>query len=1055
MIQPPTHIDLPTATDSLTNKPSSQKASLYHTCRAVLNGLTAVPGFDYYLMMEPTPMNTSTSPTTPSTEQQLLLSPTTTMMLGDPAATPITSTSTTMTSNSSNNSKNDPLSKLWFICRQGASLCLLFNTLKPESPIQLLNNEQQQMKPKACVYHFIIACRDQLGLDQEGLFTVSDLFQDDTNGFVKVVNTVKKILELLENNGIISIKKHHRCHSSTSNPKDTRSKVVIELLETERKYVQDLESLQYYMREAQAQKVLPPDTLHQLFGNLNALVDFQRRFLIHAEDNADRPPQEQRFGSLFVQLEDAFSVYEPFCANFQTAQALVVQETAKLQKLADIMSPSYELPSMLIKPVQRVCKYPLLLQELVKTTPEDWTYYGEMKSGLEAIQRVTSKVNETKRRQENMVYVEDLLRRILDQSWKGAIPSYGCLLLHERFVLYRNDVDYSVLMYLFEKSLFICTDEKDTHASSNNKKSNGISSVTKKKKSSSNKDSHHSNNSGLNVKGRIFISQLVQVTDVSQTGLWSLRIYWSERDPKPYSIQSFNLKSFILKCRNGEQLRQWEAALSKLIQNEKRLSRESRTAAEALVWKHQQPSTASLLSTTTDGSATLVPSIAPASTVTTNSLQQKQQQQQYYSSHHQTTMPDSFSESCVKYRDDDDDEEEEDEYDELMNSSDEEDSGFYGRLRSHSQNNTQQQQHLSHPHHHAHNKSQSSVSLPSSYAHSSVSSNSSITRNNQHHPSMPGMTLPPLPRDAPPVDTTISGYDAASSPPLSYPSSPLTNSYPSSPSASTRASTSSSGSSSMWQQQQQRRHGDNNLLPNGTILNEGTGSPATSVHGGDDYTFSSTTTTDSNNRELQNNNNASMTTRMRSQSSPNIHQHQTPLFEDAKDVPLPINSRTLYNYHQHQQRKRLSTGYQYEEPTCPLPPPPPLPIQQQQQTNQLLGANVKVKLNYLDGIYVIIVPLDITYTELLDRIDRKIRVYFLDMDTTLVGLKYQDEDGDLITMNSTEDVQMGFESRGASNTVNFFVVTTKVPMPHMATTITCSSSSTTTTNTTLINGCTR
>ncbi|KAI9471418.1 hypothetical protein BDB00DRAFT_948253 [Zychaea mexicana] len=952
-MQPPSQIDLPIATDSVTNKPSSQKASLYHTCRAVLNGLAAVPGFDYYLKMEPT---------STTTEQQY--SPTiataTTSTVGDPAASP-----TTPAPVASN--KNDPLSKLWFICRQGASLCLLFNTLKPEVAIQLQQTNGDLMKPKACVYHFIIACRDHLGLDQEGPFTVTDLYQDDTNGFVKVVNTVRKILELLEVNGIICIQ-YHRRHSSTSTPKDTRSKVVTELLETERKYVQDLESLQYYMREAQAQKVLPPDTLHQLFGNLNALVDFQRRFLIHAEDNADRPPREQRFGSLFVQLEDAFSVYEPFCANFQTAQALVVQETVKLQKLADIMSPTYELPSMLIKPVQRVCKYPLLLQELVKSTPEDWTYYAEMKMGLEAIQRVTSKVNETKRRQENMVFVDDLKRRILDESWKGAIPSYGFLLLHERFVIYRNDADYDVLMYLFEKSLFICTEEKDVP-----KKSNTIS-VKKKKPTKE---------GGLHVKGRIFISQIAQITDVSQSGLWSLRIFWSERDPKPYSIQSFNLKSFILKCRNGEQLRQWEAALNKLIQNEKRLSRESRAAAEALVWKHQQ---------------------TPSMPVTPT-----QPQPQQHPVH--PVLSDSFPEQSPG----DDDEDDEDEYDELLHSSDEEDSGFYGRLRSSSQSADS---------YHSHSKSQSSVSLPSSCV-NGINTNS----NNSRQPVMPGMTLPPLPRDSG-VDTSP-GYSC--SPPISYPSSPLTNSYPSSPSASTRASTtSSSGSSQIWQQQ--RRQGDTaGLLPgemNGrTILNEGV------VVGVDDYPFS----TDS--KETQSNNNNS--SRMRSQSSPNIHQ-QTPLFEDAKDVPLPINSRTLY-YHQ-QQRKRLSTGHQYEDH-------PPLPVSQQQQ---LLGANVKVKLNYMDGIYVVVAPLDITYNELLERIDRKIRVYYHDVNSTLIGLKYQDEDGDLITISSTEDVQMGFESRGASNTVNFFVITSSTATTITATTTTTPSTiATSTVASTTTTGCTR
>ena len=119
------------------------------------------------------------------------------------------------------------------------------------------------------------------------------------------------------------------------------------------------------MRELQIQKIVSPDTIHYLFGNLNALVDFQRRFLIQLEEIAEKSPEEQRIGHLFIQFEDSFSVYEPYCANYYSAQDLVVQETPRLQKLADILNPIYELPSMLIKPVQRICKYPLLLKELL------------------------------------------------------------------------------------------------------------------------------------------------------------------------------------------------------------------------------------------------------------------------------------------------------------------------------------------------------------------------------------------------------------------------------------------------------------------------------------------------------------------------------------------------------------------------------------------------------------------------------------------------------------------------------------------------------------------
>ncbi|CAO3657680.1 unnamed protein product [Mucor hiemalis] len=489
-------IESPVATDSITNKQATGKASIYHTCRSVLNALTFVEGFDIYFESEDLQPQ----------EQQ-----------------------------DSNCTKSDPLTKLWTICRQGSSLCYLYNALKPDQPIltekNTSKNNSATNKSKALVYHFIIACRDQLHFAEETLFTLSDLYQNDTNGFVKVVNTVKRILDLLEDKEIISVPSIAESTLTIDTPKDMRDNVVFEMISTERKYVQDLEALQEYMREAQAHEVLSPDTMHYLFGNLNALVDFQRRFLIQLEDQASSSAKDQRFGSLFIQFEDAFSVYEPFCANFLKAQDLVIQESHKLQKLAHIMSPTYELPSMLIKPIQRVCKYPLLIQQLVKTTPEDWPYAGENKQGLEAIQRVTKNVNETKRLQENVQVVQDIKKRIVDDTGPIAVDSFGNLLLHDKFTLQRQDTDHNreMVVFLFEKIILVCKEIKDVNKSS-------ISLMKRRKEGS------------LVVRGKIIMAKIEQAKgSSSQNGHYTLHISWVDTDTK----------TILLKCRNDEQLKQW------------------------------------------------------------------------------------------------------------------------------------------------------------------------------------------------------------------------------------------------------------------------------------------------------------------------------------------------------------------------------------------------------------------------------------------------------------------------------------------------------------------
>ncbi|KAI9317440.1 hypothetical protein BX666DRAFT_2154039 [Dichotomocladium elegans] len=863
---------IPSFTNEM-NTSSCKRTSLYHTCRAVLNGLAAIPGFDEYLSMEP-------------------IMPVMTAAKEDGIAAFTTIKSTSMTSDAAAAAaavSNDPLNKLWSICREGSSLCLLYNTLKNTAPIKI--GEMSKAKPKACVYHFIVACRDHLGMPEDHLFTVSDLFQDNTNGFVKVVNTVSHILGLLETNGMISIQPDLR-HCSDP-PKNTRDMIVFELIETERRYVHDLERLQRYMREAQTQQLLPPDTLHQLFGNLNALVDFQRRFLIYAEDYADKPPEEQRFGNLFIRLEDAFSVYEPFCANFKTAQDLVFQEAQKLQQLGTLTNPTYELPSMLIKPVQRVCKYPLIMYELIKATPCTWAYYEEMKFGLMAIQRVATKVNETKRLQENQLLVEDLKTRLNDH--RGCdIPTFGLLLLQERFSLNRNNIDYDVQLYLFEKTLLVCTELNDSSSSSTGKKS-GVKSSKKKKTKETTR---------LFMRGKITISQIVQVTDASHQGTFSLSIFWSERDPRS---NSFSITSCTVKFRNTEQLQQWQEVLNRLIKTEKRLSRESRAIAEALVQKHQPEL-----------------SLDP-STFTCNSFA--------------ATASSSFNFDEQLTADDLD-----------HSSNDEEDHGFSLGRRSRSQNaqlqGQQQKLHL------LEHRSKSELVLPLAGEYDGKQHNA------------PAAASMALLQD---MFSAAAGEDS----PLSHPSSPLTGSNPSTPSASNRASSCSTGLGQFWWQRKEL--------------------PLSVDEDADDF---------------------------RSAVTASLMKAQHSIDDECSSIISRVLCTSDVKHMGEGRCDKLSevvssviSGHSNRSDNA----------------DASENAAVTARIRYHNELHTAEIPLDIGYHDLIRRIASKLKLTSSQIECGSIGVKYRDEDGDLITIGSDDDIQVAFEARSATNTIDFFVITFPPP----------------------------
>ncbi|KAI8981878.1 hypothetical protein BDF20DRAFT_863738 [Mycotypha africana] len=830
----------------------------------------------------------------------------------------------------------------------------------------------------------------------------------------------------MEEKGIIHVESlsEEDVLTNPATPKDLRDNVVYELVSTERKYVQDLESLQNYMREVSSQEILSQDTMHYLFGNLNALVDFQRRFLIQIEDQAAHPSKEQRFGHLFIQFEDAFQVYEPFCANFQIAQDLVLQEAHKLQKLSNIMSPTYELPAMLIKPIQRVCKYPLLLQQLIKATPDDWPFAEENKVGLDAIQRVTKKVNETKRLQENQLVVQDLRKRIVDDNNNNhhaqiIVDSAGPLLLHDKFTMQKhNDLSdqnsvREMTVFLFEKIIIICKEIKDVNK-------NAIS-IKKKRKEGS-----------MVIRCKILLSKLELAKGTSsQNGHYTLHISWMESESQ----------TILLRCRNDEQLRQWLNVIIDI--------KESTAATKVdLVSAPQTPrmdTNNPLLSfdedednhnTNNNEEADDIPSENvnahnPTMMTRNRSYSYQHYAQHHYHHHHQHHAHQPLTPTAHRYP-----------------------SEITSRKASLSNHSTARHY------------------LSSGGGISSSNSNSSSTSHqyHPHHlPPPPPTPQPPLPRSPTASTTNINQVAAGSmntsnerlnSPStLSFPASPPT-SYPPSPTATVRTSSTSTStvnstsvkdpsnannngilpSGSLWQRRQQH-HRSNEILDQQQQQQQ-TCSNRKKISSSSSTTFASSSTSTNTHSPTTTTPTTSSPTkyhhfRARSQSTPNIARPSyTQESTTAPEVPTLSSYQRTASYSQQQQQQQQQQDHHTMPTTAPATPAPSIlnNSNNQSQSSLLLQQQdtTKVKVHYYGAIYVVVVPTNIELEELTRKIESKIKLSSplsatspaddnFDNKPTNIGLKYEDEDGDLITISSNEDVQMGFENKGPNNAVNLFV----------------------------------
>ena len=91
---------------------------------------------------------------------------------------------------------------------------------------------------------------------------------------------------------------------------------------------------------------------------------------------------------------------------------------AQTQALAHAYSGAWDLPSLLIKPVQRLMKYPLLLATILSETADAHPDKKNIEAAIVALQGVAHGVNEGRRRR-------DVVREVLTGTPVVAMPQKG------------------------------------------------------------------------------------------------------------------------------------------------------------------------------------------------------------------------------------------------------------------------------------------------------------------------------------------------------------------------------------------------------------------------------------------------------------------------------------------------------------------------------------------------------------------------------------------------------------------------------------------------------
>ncbi|KAI1891168.1 hypothetical protein AGOR_G00162160 [Albula goreensis] len=204
--------------------------------------------------------------------------------------------------------------------------------------------------------------------------------------------------------------------------------VLKELIETEKLYVADLGLIvEGYMATMNSRGV-PEDMKGKdkiVFGNIHQIFDWHKDYFLEELEKCVAEPD--RLAKLFIKHERRLHMYVVYCQNKPKSEHIVSEYIdTYFEELKQELGHRLQLNDLLIKPVQRIMKYQLLLKDFLKYYTKAGMDTAELERAVEVMCFVPKRCND-------MMNVGRL------QGFEGKITAQGKLLQQDTFTVMEQD----------------------------------------------------------------------------------------------------------------------------------------------------------------------------------------------------------------------------------------------------------------------------------------------------------------------------------------------------------------------------------------------------------------------------------------------------------------------------------------------------------------------------------------------------------------------------------------------------------------------------------------
>lgn len=257
-----------------------------------------------------------------------------------------------------------------------------------------------------------------------------------------------------------------------------RTKALLEIQTTEKYYLDSLKlCISVFITPLRTEKkylsLVREEDQNIIFSNLEQIVALNTDLYSRLQNSFKQWPSVHNFAEPFIKLAPFMKKrYSEYIINFDKALALLEQLQKKpnfqsfLKEGQERTKAALDLGAYLIQPVQRLCRYELLLKGLVKMTDSDHVHLPALKEALSVMQEVNDKVNAMKKLEYNKAKMTEISEKIVNRP-----PSLENLNIENRVFIREGQMDViqskdkkktALFCYLFNDLLIFVKGPKKT-----------------------------------------------------------------------------------------------------------------------------------------------------------------------------------------------------------------------------------------------------------------------------------------------------------------------------------------------------------------------------------------------------------------------------------------------------------------------------------------------------------------------------------------------------------------------------------------------------------------